>query len=119
MSANRWTPKQVLVAVAEGKASRDGYVNAAYPGLSIHRTRDLGWIITHLESGAAMLAGCPTRKYVETAIRTLGPAADWTQPIEALRHRRDLFALAQTFYVAWDKWVQSNAKPMPARVARV
>jgi hypothetical protein len=108
-----WTRHQVLVAVDGGKASHDGFVSSALPGLAIHRTSDLGWIITHLPSGAAVLAGCPTRAYAESAARQLARAADWTQPMSVLRHRSDLLHLAQSFTVAWSRWTAANTKAAP------
>jgi len=118
-SAAGWTPHQILIAVPGGRASRDGYISAALPGLGVHRTRDLGWIVTHLASGAAVLAGCPTRKYAENAARAFAQAADWTQPIEALRYRGELQALAQSFADAWDKWVRSpGVEPLPGAKGR-
>jgi len=110
-----WDRRQFLVAVEGGKGSREGYVNERL-GLALHPTFDLGWVVTHLASGCAVLAGCPTREYALRAARTLASQADWREPLESLRNRPDLYALAQSFTAAWERWARSGARPAPSGV---
>ena len=68
---NRWGHMVTPVEVLEGLALHQGH-------------SEMGFVVTHIDSGRSVLRGIPDKKIGLIALQDLAALADWTKPADEL-----------------------------------